>query len=52
MLLKLLIFSKKTLYRRQKTFFVTKNYGFVDWEFVKICHEQVRYFAIKWSAFF
>ena len=44
MLLKLLIFSKRRHFEDPlKTFFVKKNCGFVDSEFVKICHEQVNY---------
>ena len=51
MLLKLFIFTKKDYaaaynaahLKENKTFFVKKNCGFVDSEFVKICHEQVIY---------
>jgi len=45
MLLKLFIFTKERHFaaplKENKTFFVKKNRGFVDSEFVKICHEQV-----------
>ena len=46
MLLKLFIFTKKTIcssFKRKQDIFHERIRGFVDLEFVKICHEQVSY---------
>ena len=46
-ILKLFFFHKKRQFvaplKENKTFFVKTFCGFVDSEFVKICHEKVRY---------
>jgi hypothetical protein len=45
MLLKLFIFTKRRIaapLKENKTFSCKNNRGFVDSEFVKTCHEQVR----------
>ena len=45
MLLKLFIFTKRHIaapLKENKTFSCKNNRGFVDSEFVKTCHEQVR----------
>ena len=50
MLLKLFIFTQRHFaahLKENKTVFVKKIRGFVDSEFVKICHEQVIHPRIK-----